>query len=108
MSGECISISCFIKAKRSVAIQNFLFLENWDAWHSTNHWSNEKTIIRHIKKVIVPFVSSKREALFLFHSSDREFSSCAYRHVYFKLQWKTSTFFPVKVMGRSSGLCEDI
>ena len=35
----------------------------WDMWHSDNHWSIEETMVRHIEKIIVPFVNDKREEL---------------------------------------------
>ena len=37
--------------------------EEWDVWHSANHWSTEETTIRYLEKVIVPFVSCKKEVL---------------------------------------------
>ena len=39
------------------------FPDGWDVWHSENHWSNEITMKRYINKVIVPFVSEKRQKL---------------------------------------------
>ena len=39
------------------------FPEGWDVWHTENHWSNEDSMKRYIKKVIIPFVKQKREAL---------------------------------------------
>ena len=32
-------------------------------WHSENHWSNEITMKHYIDKVIVPFVTEKRQEL---------------------------------------------
>ena len=34
-----------------------------EEWYSANHWSTEETMIRYLEKVIVPFVSHKREVL---------------------------------------------
>ena len=39
------------------------FPEGWDVWYTENHWSNEDSIKRYIKKVVIPFVTQKREAL---------------------------------------------
>ena len=63
MSGECIPIQLLYQGKTVRCHPKVSFPENWDVWHSINHWSSEETMIRHIKKIIVPFVSSKREAL---------------------------------------------
>ena len=62
-SGECISIQLFYQGKMVRCHPIISFPENWDVWHSTDHWSNEETMIRYIKKIIAPFVSSKNEAL---------------------------------------------
>ena len=63
MSGECIPIQLLYQGKTVLCHPIVSFPENWDVWHSINHWSNEETMIRHIKKIIVHFVSSKSKAL---------------------------------------------
>ena len=30
---------------------SFIFPEDWDIWHSSNHWSNEDTMLRYLDKV---------------------------------------------------------
>ena len=37
--------------------------KGWDIWHSDNHWSTEETMKRFIEKIIVPFISQKRQSL---------------------------------------------
>jgi len=39
------------------------FPDGWDVWHSEYHWSNEITMKSYIEKVIVPFVTKKRQKL---------------------------------------------
>ena len=39
------------------------YSEEWDVWHSANHWSTEETMIHYLKEVVVPFVCHKREVL---------------------------------------------
>ena len=34
--------------------------DGWDIWHSSNHWSNEDTMVRYVEKVIVPFLDENR------------------------------------------------
>ena len=63
MSGECIPIQLLYQGKTVRCHPKGSFPENWDLWHSINHWSNEEMMIRYIKKIVVPFVSSTREAL---------------------------------------------
>ena len=62
MSGEYIPIQLLYQGKTVRCHPKISFPENSDVWHSINHWSNEETMIKYIK-VIVPVVSSKREAL---------------------------------------------
>ena len=37
--------------------------ESWDIWHSSNHWSNEETMVRYVEKRIVPFLDERRAEL---------------------------------------------
>lgn len=39
------------------------FPADWDIHHNIKHWSNEVTMIRYLKNVIVPFIASTRELL---------------------------------------------
>jgi len=39
------------------------FPEGWDIWYTENRWSNEDSMKKYIKKIVVPFVTKKREAL---------------------------------------------
>ena len=63
MTGECIPIQLLYQGKTARCHPKVYFPENWDVWHSPNHWLNEEKMIRYIEKVIVTFVSSKRRAL---------------------------------------------
>ena len=39
----------------------------WDVWHTQNHWSNEKTILRYLDEVFIPHADKKnaRKVVFL-------------------------------------------
>ena len=64
MLRETISLpSCYTKAKRLRCHPDIEFPTGWDIWHSYNHWSNEDTMKRYIKKIIIPYVSEKRKEL---------------------------------------------
>ena len=43
----------------------YSFPEDWLISHSTNHWSNEGTMIDYIEGIIVPYVAKTRERLSL-------------------------------------------
>lgn len=36
------------------------FPQDWDIWHTDNHWSNEVTTKRYIEKILLPFVVKQR------------------------------------------------
>ena len=39
------------------------FPNDWDVWHSSNHWVNESTTLRYIEKVLTPCVHKRRQKL---------------------------------------------
>lgn len=39
------------------------FPEEWDIWHSSNHWSNEDTMLRYIDTVVIPYMDRQRALL---------------------------------------------
>ena len=41
----------------------FQFPDDWDIWHSSNHWANESTTLRYIDKVLKPYVHKKKQDL---------------------------------------------
>ena len=43
--------------------QKFCSPQDWDIWHSDNHWSTEDTMSRHIEEIVVSYLSQNREAL---------------------------------------------
>lgn len=40
-----------------------LFPQGWGVWRSDYHWLNEDTMEKHFEKIVVPFLSQKRESL---------------------------------------------
>jgi len=41
---------------------NYQFSPDWDITHSPKHWSNEDTMIQHVKNIIAPYVKSTHGA----------------------------------------------
>ena len=39
------------------------FPRDWHFTHSDSHWLNETTIIAHIERILLPYVTKKREKL---------------------------------------------
>ena len=46
-----------------------MFPEEWDIWHTESHWSNEESMKRYIRNIIVPFVVKLQEDLQLHSDS---------------------------------------
>ena len=63
LTGEYLPPQIIYKGKTPRCHPKVSFPQGWDVWHSDNHWSNEKTMKRCIEKIVVPFISQKREAL---------------------------------------------
>ena len=49
--------------KTTACLPRYKFPDNWHIMCTPNHWSNEKTMIEYIKKVIIPYVQQKRNEL---------------------------------------------
>lgn len=62
-TGEYLAPQLLYKGKTERCHPQVQFPEGWDVWHTENHWSNEDSMKRYIKKVVIPFVIQKREAL---------------------------------------------
>ena len=96
MTGEYLFPQVIYQGKTLHCHPKVSFPNGWEVWHSDNHWSNEETMEQYINKIIVPFISQKRESLkleesqvslrwqFLIGSKDR-------RHPIFLLPLKSTT-----------------
>ena len=63
LTGEFLPPQMIYQGKTPRCHPKVPFPKEWDVWHSANHWSTEVTMKRYIEKIIVPFVSCKRELL---------------------------------------------
>ena len=63
LTGEFLPPHIIYQGKMPRCHPKVSYPEEWDVWHSANLWSTEEIMIRYIEKVIVPFVSCKRELL---------------------------------------------
>ena len=55
-AGEYLAPQLLYKGKTIKCHPQINFPDGWDIWHSDNHWSNEETMERYIKKIIIPFI----------------------------------------------------
>ena len=60
---EYLAPQLLYKGKTERCHPQVQFPEGWYVWHTENHWSNEDSMKRYMKKVVIPFVTQKREAL---------------------------------------------
>jgi len=63
VTGEYLPVQLIYKGKTTRCHPKVSFPDTWDVWHSENHWSNEDTMERYIRKIIKPYVSNKRAVL---------------------------------------------
>ena len=55
IAGEYLSPQLLFQGKTTRCHPSVTFPEGWDIWHSENHWSNQKTMIRYMERIIIPF-----------------------------------------------------
>ena len=55
-AGEYLAPQLLYKGKTTKCHPQVSFPDGWDIWHSDNHWSNEETMERYIKKIVIPFI----------------------------------------------------
>ena len=63
MTGDCLAPQLIFGGKTERCHPRVSFPEGWDIWHSDIHWSNEDTMQHYIERIIIPFITWKREAL---------------------------------------------
>lgn len=56
MSGEFLPPQILYQGKTERCHPVFTFHEEYDIWHTHNHWANGDTVVRYITKVILPYV----------------------------------------------------
>ena len=62
-NGEYLAPQIIYKGKTMKCHPQIVFPDEWDIWHTENHWSNEETMERYIKNIIIPFIKHKKEVL---------------------------------------------
>lgn len=60
MSGELLPVQLLYQGKTNRCHPKFSFPDNFDVWHTPNHWANEDTTIRFIKHIILPYIQGVR------------------------------------------------
>ena len=60
--GDFLPIQVIYKGKTPRCHPHYQFPLDWDITHSPKHWSNEKTMLQYVKKVIIPYVERIRES----------------------------------------------
>ena len=63
IDGEFFPVQLIYAGKTKRCHPSYVFPEEWNITHSSNHWSNEDTMVEYIQEVIVPYVESVREGL---------------------------------------------
>ena len=63
IDGEFFPVQLIYAGKTKRCHPSYVFPEEWNITHSSNHWSNEDTMVEYIQEVIVPYVECVREEL---------------------------------------------
>lgn len=59
LTGEYLPPQLLFKGKKPRCHPSVTVPQGWDCWHSANHWSNEKTMVRYLEEVVLPFIDKK-------------------------------------------------
>ena len=65
MNGDFLPPQIMYTGKTSRCLPSITFPSNWDVTFTQNHWANENTTERYIKKILVPYIEQKRHELAL-------------------------------------------
>ena len=69
LSGNFLPIQLIYQGKTTKCLPNNIdFPRDWQISFTDNHWSNEKTMIKYVKEIIIPYISEARLQLKL-HSN---------------------------------------
>ena len=63
LTGQFLPIQPVYEGKTTKCHPSIEFPKGWQVTHTANHWCNEKTMIKYIKSVIVPYMDDTRERL---------------------------------------------
>ena len=63
MSGDLLPLQLLYTGVTDRCHPRFKFPDDWDVWHSSNHWANESTTLRYIDKVLKPYLHKKKQDL---------------------------------------------
>ena len=62
MNGEFLPMQILYQGKTERVHPKFKFPDNFDVWHTPNHWANQETTVRYISNIIIPYVNRTRES----------------------------------------------
>ena len=63
MSGVFLPPQLIYKGKTKACLPKVDFPESWDITFTHNHWANEDTVLRYIRRVIVPYIEKTKEEM---------------------------------------------
>ena len=67
MMGDFLPLQLIYEGKTERCLPRYKFPAAWHVTQSESHWSNETTMKQYIEKIVLPYVTRKREKLELCH-----------------------------------------
>ena len=62
-SGDFLPPQLIYKGTTHRCLPTMKFPDSWDVTHSQNHWSNEKTMIQYVEKILLPYIKKTRSEM---------------------------------------------
>ena len=69
--GNFLPIQILYQGKTDCCHPKYCFPQNFYAFHSPNHWANEKTCMRFFQKIIFPYIKKSKKKLIPAHRKHR-------------------------------------
>ena len=61
LNGELLPLQLIYQGKTPACLPRFVFPQDWNVTFTPNHWSNEQKTEEYIEKIILPYVTKRRE-----------------------------------------------
>ena len=63
MTGDFLPPQLIYQGKTHKSLPSVIFPDDWHVTFTENHWSNEKTMVDYLEKVLFPYVEKKKREL---------------------------------------------
>ena len=63
LCGDILPPQLIYKGTTCCCLPTVVFPDSWDITHTENHWSNEKTVIQYVDKILLPYIKKTKSEM---------------------------------------------